>query len=148
GRRKRWKWGPENWLWQYLYGGGELVDPEFWKIWYREFYKHRAPGVISFFSIFPIPRAIIISFSISKGFSGAETAAKIRSFKSVTTISGSRSSVYFSCVPIGMRWGQISAIARAVASYINFGTAIATGSDIGTAIYAYYEAHREYYSKK
>ena len=141
-QRFQWKWGPENWLWQYLYGGGELADPMFWLMWGEEYQKHRLPGT-KWFSLLEWPWGLPVSYGLTKGGTAAQHLAYRRTWSGTKFTSLGRSGFYFTGKRVG--WQKFGAVVRGVGYAIGFATAAATGADIGTWIYSYYTAHERYY---
>lgn len=137
-----WKWGAENWLWQYLYGGGEWVDPKFLLIQAEEFQKNRLP-LTEWFSLAEIPWGPPAAYGSEKVGTWLENFFARRATRDVLSFRITRNSIYMSGYRPG--WFRVSGVTRFISRGLTIATVVATASDIGTMVYSYYQAHRRYY---
>jgi RHS repeat-associated protein len=141
-QRNNWEWGSSNMGWQYLYGGGEIADPEFRGLWHQEFQTHRLPHT-KWFSLLELPWGLPTSYGLSKAGTAIQQASYIKTWSGAEFTSLGKSGFYLSGKSLG--WQRFGTTVRVAGHVTGFATAISTGADIGTLVYSYYTAHEKYY---
>ena len=124
-----------------MYGNPQLVDPEFRRLIREKFKKYRLP-VVKWFSLLELPWGPPVSYGLTKGGERIEYLFAKEATKKFSSFSSTRNFVYVRGYKAG--WFSAAKVVRGIGIVLAIATAAATGADIGTWLYSYWEALEEY----
>ncbi|MEA1897774.1 MAG: RHS repeat-associated core domain-containing protein [Bacteroidota bacterium] len=131
---KNWRWGEENWLWQYLHGAGVLhaYPGETWEEYYIRFKGKYAThvGIAKSLGIWGFGSGVSSEVT-SRGLELAGKKAEQLAYKSFSSFSGTRSFTYMKGLPTSLRWAQTSAAFHTGSVVSGVATAGTTGYGVG-----------------